>query len=53
VPEVHLPHALRGTNRAVVASLAQRILTMGAYLTATGIALGLLAEWVVLVPFVA
>jgi hypothetical protein len=48
-----LPHALRRTNRAAVAARAKRILTMRAYLTATGVALGLLAGWVALVPFVA
>jgi hypothetical protein len=49
----YLPHALRGTNRAAVATRAKRILTMRAYLTATGTALGLLAGWAALVPFVA
>src|ERR1700720_955380 len=48
-----LPHALRGTDRAAGASRAKRTLTMAAYLTATGIALGLLAGWAALVPFVA
>ena len=46
------PAALCGTRRAAVASLAQRILTMRAYLIAAGMALGLLAGWAALVPFV-
>jgi hypothetical protein len=48
-----LPDALRGTGRAAAAVRAKRILTMRAYLTATGMALGLLVGWAALVPFVA
>jgi hypothetical protein len=48
-----LPYPVRGTDRTAAASDARRKLTMRAFIAATGIALGLLAGWAALVPFVA
>jgi hypothetical protein len=39
-----LSDALRGAGRAVATARAKRILTMGAFLTATGLALGLVSH---------
>jgi hypothetical protein len=48
-----LPYPVPCTNRAAVAVRANRILTMRAYVTATVMALGLLAVWAAVAPFVA
>jgi hypothetical protein len=48
----HLPATTASFNR-LVATHAKRVLTMRAYLMAAGMALGLLARWAALVPFVA
>jgi hypothetical protein len=54
-PDRHrLSHALRGSNRAAATTRATWILLMmRSYLVFTGVALGLVAVWAALVPFVA
>jgi hypothetical protein len=47
-----LSHALRRAGGAAATARAKRILTMGACLTATGIALGLVAIWAALATLV-
>ena len=47
-----LSHALRGVGGAAATARAKWILTMGACLTATGIALGLVAIWAALATLV-
>jgi hypothetical protein len=53
-PDRHrLSHTLRGRNRAAATTHTKWILMMRAYLVITGAALGLVAVWAALVPFVA